>query len=179
MTAEEAATKIIPLATRRSQRIFRRRPGAPSVACFIDSFYFTLERWLHPRKEIIVRDFCYSVYDPRHWGRPMPGQLDRLARNSSHVWRARARFDFDAAAEGELSIRENEVLLILGDLGNGWLSARKHPSAVLAAASSLGSEAGEELEGGRDNNRTGKDGRDVEGTGGRVGLIPENYVERI
>lgn len=103
----------------------------------------------------------------------MPGQLDRLIRNSSHVWRARARFDFDAAAEGELSIRENEVLLILGDLGNGWLSARKHPSAILAAAAP---KSGRELEcDGGGNNNSG----DAEGVGGRVGLIPENYVERI
>lgn len=113
----------------------------------------------------------------------MPGQLDRLIRNnSSHVWRARARFDFDAAAEGELSIRENEVLLILGDLGNGWLSARKHPSAVLAAESSPRPESKPGAGAGRggDSNRNNNGGGgDAEGTGGRVGLIPENYVERI
>ena len=99
-------------------------------------------------KDISIRDFCYSVYDPRHWGRPLPGLLDRLAQHNQ-VWRARAKCDFDAGAEGELSIREGELLFVLADLGNGWLSARKHPVGV-------------------DDEH-----------GGKTGLVPENYMQRI
>lgn len=51
--------------------------------------------------------------------------------------------------EGELSIKENETLLVLANLGNGWLSARRQSPA-----------RGEE-----DENVTG--------------LVPENYVQKI
>lgn len=139
---------------------------------FIDSFYYCLEDWLHPHKESIVRDFCYSVYDPRHWGRPFPGLLDRFPSDggSQSVWKAKARFDFDAAAEGELSIRENELLLILGNLGNGWLTARRHP------ASSLPREVVVEPSPSPFPSQSHSTNANANGN---TGLIPENYVERL
>lgn len=114
-----------------------------------------------PDQEIVVRDFCYSVYDPRHWGRTLPGQLHRLAGNQG-VYRARARFDFDAAADGELDLRENDTLLILANLGNGWLSARKHPAPASEAPGAGGDVAAPSP---REKNTTG--------------LVPENYVQRV
>jgi hypothetical protein len=53
-----------------------------------------------------------------------------------------------------LPIKEGDSLLILADLGNGWLSARKHPIT------------------------DGDNGGDDNG-GGSTGLVPENYVQRI
>lgn len=144
---------------------------------FIDSFYYCLEDWLHPHKESIVRDFCYSVYDPRHWGRPFPGLLDRFPSDegSQAVWKAKARFDFDAAAEGELSIRENELLLILGNLGNGWLTARRHPASSLPRDVAVEPFPFFPSQSHNTNTNTNTNAN----ANGNTGLIPENYVVRL
>lgn len=168
-------------ADRRSKRL--RRPSSKSrnsianprskqakIVNFIDALYCVLEDLYHPssipsfengliafvEKEVCVRDYCFSIYDPRHWGRPFPGQLEKLTgQNNRHkIYKAKARFDFNGIAEGELSIRENEIIYILANLGNGWLSARRQsPSNSLADSSSS-----EEC---------------------NIGLVPENYVEKI
>lgn len=153
----------------------RPRRRLPSLICFIDSFYYVLEEYWHPGKTVMVRDFCYSVYDPRHWGRPLPSLLERLGDGRGNfsfpastimmknggAYRAIAKFDFKAATPDELSISKGEKLYVLADFGNGWVSVRK-----LHANSSESST----------------DKRETSASGIRemppIGLVPEYYVQR-
>lgn len=150
----------------RSKRLTRRPENEPpSIASTIELFYLLLEGDINGAgREIIVRDFCYPVHDPRHWGRSLKGQLERLIGaghgSGNGIWKAKARYTFDAVSEGELSIRENDILLILANLGNGWLSARRHPSSPNPPPSDSNNE----------NNRENEP---------LTGLVPENYVQRI
>lgn len=170
--ADGELQSVIEQAERRSRRVYRRthqEADRPSIVCFIDAFYYTLEERQYPGKRILVRDFCYSVYDPRHWGRPLPTLMERIAGSCSY--RAQARFDFRAAAEGELSMHKGDMLYVLADFGNGWLSVRKG-----SPRHGLPREEGEELGETKSKEDDGGAGKDSSSS---VGLVPENYVERI
>lgn len=80
--------------------------------------------------------------------------------NVSVMYRARALYDFQALMQGELSFKENEILLVLANLGNGWLTARR----VTSSTSSLNVNG----------NTMVLDSDDL-----MIGLIPENYIERL
>lgn len=153
-----------------------------SLLNLIEDFYIHLEDSNYPAKEVICRDYYYPVFDSRHWGRSniknssssgcttnnlftllscnTTGNISINLTNSpttstsstSVVYRARALYDFQALMQGELSFQENEILLVLANLGNGWLTARRLSSG--------------------DNG--GLDSDDV-----MIGLIPENYIERL
>ena len=145
------------LLRRSFERSVKRQKGRFPIISFIDSLYFTAEEIQHPRKRIIIRDFCYSIYDPRHWGRPLPSLLDKAASQSGAYY-VRAKFDFEAGADSELSMQKGDLLYVVADFGNGWISVRQsnlHPNP-----SSSSSE----------NDSVAFD---------RQGLVPENYVERI
>lgn len=170
LAADELQT-VLEEANKRSKRVYRRNHReemGPSIVCFIDAFYYTLEERQYPEKRVLIRDFCYSVYDPRHWGRPLPTLLEKVAGGCSY--RGQARFDFRAAADGELSMHKGDMLYVLADFGNGWLSVRK------------GSPRNEQSREGSDSEKTeskGDNGTDFKDTSSSVGLVPENYVERI
>lgn len=169
--ADSELQSVLEQASRRSQRVYRRNhreEDGPSIVCFIDAFYYALEERQYPGKRILIRDFCYSVYDPRHWGRPLPTLMERVAGSCSY--RARARFDFRAAAEGELSMSKGDVLYVLADFGNGWLSVRKGSP-----------RHGQAQEGDDPGTARGEDGdaANVKNNFALAGLVPENYVERI
>jgi hypothetical protein len=134
------------------------------ISSILEDFYQAIEEYNYPDKSIIERDYYYPVFDPRHWGRHLnlsfahaassyttfPGSVG--AANLNVSYRARAMYDFQALMQGELSFQENEVLQVLANLGNGWLTARKvHDSRG-------GSPSSEDA---------------------LTGLIPENYIERI
>lgn len=169
--ADDELETLLEEANVRSQRVYRRNHREemrPSIVCFIDAFYYTLEERQYPEKRVLIRDFCYSVYDPRHWGRPLPTLLEKVAGGCSY--RAQARFDFRAAAEGELSMRKGDLLYVLADFGNGWLSVRK------------GTPRSEQSQEGNYSETTGikrEDDTDLKDASSLVGLVPENYVERI
>ena len=131
------------------------RSKQPSILAFIDAFYLKMEQVLHHDKIHAVRDFCYAVYDPRHWGRPLPGLFAGSGLNNGSAYKARARFDFAAATEGELTVKENDLLYVLANLGNGWLTVRLHQSPRPTDP-----ETGQE-------------------SAAPVGMVPENYVQRI
>lgn len=139
----------------------------------IEEFYIRLESTNYPHKDIICRDYYYPIFDNRHWGRPKTAHSSSTSKSSSGPlssyshgnsssldlpggtlsYRARALYDFQALMQGELSFQENEVLVVLANLGNGWLTARR----------SSDTNSGPALE--TDDNMTG--------------LIPENYIERL
>lgn len=170
--SDEEIAEIIRRAMERSRRIYRRRTGEnPSIVCFIDSLYYTLEERNYPDKRVIIRDFCYSVYDPRHWGRLLPSLLDRVSASCSY--RAQAKFDFTAAAEGELSIRKNDLLYVLADFGNGWLSVRR-PYNNRNTSDDDGPPSPTLDEKDKDSSL-----RDDSVNEALTGLVPENYVERL
>lgn len=156
-----------------------------SLLNLIEDFYIHLEDSNYPAKEVICRDYYYPVFDARHWGRSnniknsssssgcttnnlftllscnttsnisinltnSPNNLTTTTSTTSVVYRARALYDFQALMQGELSFQENEILLVLANLGNGWLTARR-----LSSSGDLDSD-------------------DV-----MIGLIPENYIERL
>lgn len=166
-------------AQRLSDKIVQQRTQPPPlIVAFIDSLYSQLEQTLHPRKETILRDFCYSVYDPRHWGRPLPGQIERFSGSSHGIYKARVRFDFEAAAHGELSIKENELVYILGNLGNGWLTARRHPNSNNDGNN--GEDAAKDGEKGQTGDLYGNHALNLPPpTPSSTGLVPENYVQRL
>ena len=78
-------------------------------------------------------------------------------------YRARALYDFQALMQGELSFKENEILIVLANLGNGWLTARRFGTTTTTNSSSSSSSY--------NNNYTADDSV--------TGLIPENYIERL
>jgi hypothetical protein len=75
---------------------------------------------VYDRKLIAVRDFNYLVNDARHWGRRV---LPDIRQNKGIL--AKALFTFAAESESELSFNEGDALLIHGEMGNGWLSAKR------------------------------------------------------
>ena len=145
------------LLTRSAERSTKRQKGRFSIISFIDSLYFTAEEIQHPGKRVVIRDFCYSIYDPRHWGRPLPSLLDKaVSRNGAY--RVRAKFDFDAGTDSELSMQKGDLLYVVADFGNGWVSVRRSNSPLRPSASSSETDSVAIA---------------------RQGLVPENYVERI
>lgn len=162
-----------------------------SLLNLIEDFYINLEESNYPEKEVICRDYYYPVFDSRHWGRSnlvksanangsSSNLFHLLATNSTTtttttnnssttinsttissitissppsqaiIYRARALYDFQALMQGELSFQENEILLVFANLGNGWLTARRVTSTGVLDADDA-----------------------------TVGLIPENYIERL
>lgn len=151
-----------------------------SILNVIEDFYIKLEEVNYPAKEVICRDYYYPVFDCRHWGRFKDfssrktiansgasgttallsiGQINESSSSSSSSsstgvsYRARALYDFQALMQGELSFKENEILLVLANLGNGWLTARRISETPTTSEN-------------MDNNDN-------------TGLVPENYIERI
>lgn len=91
------------------------------------------------------------------------------------MYKARAKFDFDAGGEGEMSIKENEILYILANLGNGWLSARRpSPTAAAAVDSSTGSESVAAHTATTNSSTIAPQHQEA-----NIGFIPENYVKRL
>jgi hypothetical protein len=133
----------------------------------IEDFYIRMEEHNHPHKEIVRRDFYYPVFDCRHWGRSNlttssdggSGHGRNSSRSDSGTnlsYRARALYDFQALMQGELSFAENDILIVLANLGNGWLTARRDESSSTTTTHA--------------NNLFTDDS---------TGLIPENYIERV
>ena len=163
-----------------------------SLLSVIEDFYIKLEESNYPEKEVICRDYYYPVFDCRHWGRSNFIKLATTSNSSSSnlfnllaignsynnsnttstitstlisvatssnqsiSYRARALYDFQALMQGELSFQENEVLLVLANLGTGWLTARRVTNI-------------------NNNNSTNF----LDSDDAMVGLIPENYIERL
>lgn len=67
------------------------------------------------------RDFQYPIYDPRHWGYSLPGREPKRTCN----YDARAIYNYKAINNEELSFKQDELLHIYSNLGNGWLMAKK------------------------------------------------------
>ncbi len=88
---------------------------------------------------MFVRDFAYPIYNPLHFGHY---QNLVLLNTPSENYAAKALYGYNASIDGELSLEEEEVLQVLKNLGNGWVTARK-----LSTNS--------------------------------VGIIPENYIQRL
>ena len=131
-------------------------PSDISLLNVIEEFYIKLEEKNYPNKIIICRDYYYPVFDCRHWGRSQSSTKSQSSNDnasSSISFRARALYDFQALMQGELSFQENEVLIVLANLGNGWLTARRTSKSSISI------------------NETGDDTI--------TGLIPENYIERL
>ena len=131
-------------------------PSDLSLLSVIEEFYIKLEEENYPNKAVICRDYYYPVFDSRHWGRSSQSQAksqNNSDPNSSISYRARALYDFQALMQGELSFQENEILIVLANLGNGWLTARRTSTSTTSI------------------NETGEDTI--------TGLIPENYIERL
>lgn len=132
-----------------------------SLLNVIEEFYIKLEDRNYPNKAIICRDYYYPVFDCRHWGRSQSSKksqssTDHSSSLSSVSYRARALYDFQALMQGELSFQENEVLIVLANLGNGWLTARR--TSTTFSSTSINEMAGDDT---------------------ITGLIPENYIERL
>lgn len=135
-----------------------------SLLDVIEQFYIKLEDQNYPKKEVICRDYYYPVFDCRHWGRSSSANksqnksqsllVDANGNDSSISYRARALYDFQALMQGELSFQENEILIVLANLGNGWLTARRTSSSFNSI-------------------------NDITGDDTITGLIPENYIERL
>lgn len=135
-------------------------PNDLSLLNVIEEFYIKLEDQNYPNKAVICRDYYYPVFDCRHWGRSQSSSksqssTDNSSSSSSISYRARALYDFQALMQGELSFQENEVLIVLANLGNGWLTARRTSTSSSTSINEITS----------DDTMTG--------------LIPENYIERL
>lgn len=138
-------------------------PNDIPLLSVIEEFYIKLEEYNYPAKTVICRDYYYPVFDSRHWGRsqslnPEPDANNNNSspnnnNNFSLSYRARALYDFQALMQGELSFQENEILVVLANLGNGWLTARR-TSTSSAQVNELSDDT-------------------------IAGLIPENYIERL
>lgn len=134
-------------------------PNDLSLLNLIEEFYIKLEDQNYPNKAVICRDYYYPVFDCRHWGRSQSSNksqssTDNSSSSSSISYRARALYDFQALMQGELSFQENEVLVVLANLGNGWLTARRTSTSSTSI-----------------NEMTSDDTM--------TGLVPENYIERL
>lgn len=74
----------------------------------VDALYLHIERTINPSSasDISVRDFCFPLYDPRHWGRyPPPG--DRLV-----VWVERRVVDGADWRGRECRLRGGDRVLV-------------------------------------------------------------------
>lgn len=134
-------------------------PSDISLLNVIEEFYIKLEEKNYPNKMVICRDYYYPVFDCRHWGRSQSSSSNKSqtptdnSSSSSISYRARALYDFQALMQGELSFQENEMLIVLANLGNGWLTARR-----TSTSSNSINEASDDT---------------------TTGIIPENYIERL
>jgi hypothetical protein len=123
-----------------AQNYFNKASKEQRVSKLVDSFYFYFDEIWYPKdknsSEIVTRDFAYPIHNPMHFG-----HLPLLKTLANENYKAKVIYKFDTTMEGEMSIDVDEIVTILKNLGNGWLTAKKG-----------------NLE---------------------VGLIPENYVQRI
>lgn len=149
-------------------------PGPLPISAILEEFYVALEEHNYPFKEVVERDYYYPVFDSRHWNRH--AKLVSAKNSSGNgdgstnvSYRARALYDFQALMQGELSFQENEVLQVLADLGNGWLTARKVVEKITISDSA--DDGGEE--------RLVVVRSPTMDEPQQTGLIPENYIERM
>lgn len=62
-----------------------------------------------------IRDFCFPIFDDRHWGK-FPGESGKHAK---------ALFSFQGQAENELSFRKDDLFIILKEPSNsGWIKVK-------------------------------------------------------
>lgn len=123
-----------------AQNFFDTANKKQRASKLVDSFYIFLDELWYPRDkntvQIFSRDFAYPVHNPMHFG-----HLPLLNTLANENYKAKVIYKFDTTMDGEMSIDVDEVVTILKNLGNGWLTAKKGNT--------------------------------------EVGLIPENYVQRI
>ena len=68
-------------------------------------------------KDIIIRDFEYPNYDPRHWGRPF---------KIKSTFRVKVIYTFNGnSEEGELSVEADDIITVHGESGEDWYVASK------------------------------------------------------
>jgi len=143
--------------------------GPQPISAILEEFYVALEEFNYPSKSIIERDYFYPVFDPRHWNRHAKVTSAKNDTGSNASYRARALYDFQALMQGELSFQENELLQVLADLGNGWLTARKVVKC---------DEDNDDNDPGGGERLVLVHSPNLEDSQ-QIGLIPENYIERL
>lgn len=74
-------------------------------------------------QRLFSRDFAYPVSNPLHFGHRT--KAVRASIPPLENYEARVVYPYDAAIDGELSVEANDVLLVLKNLGNGWVCARR------------------------------------------------------
>lgn len=100
------------------------------------------------------RDFQYPVHDSRHWGYSLSGREPKRSCD----YDARAIYTYMTNDDEELSFKQDELLHIYKNLGNGWLMARKTEFINMATNNSSSNEEDKEKENGR---------------------VPESYFDRV
>lgn len=80
-------------------------------------------------QRMFSRDFAYPVSSPLHFGHRT--KAIRASIPPLENYEARVVYPYDAAIDGELSVDANEVLLVLKNLGNGWVCARRRSQTGL------------------------------------------------
>lgn len=117
-------------------------PPAQSLLQSIESLYVWLEDIFLPRRVVKTRDFFYAVYDPRHWGRrPIDSNAARLQSSRGH-----GRILYSYTDDAQLArLQVDDIVTVVADLGDGWLTIRRGSSLLSSSRSSSRSASEGEL----------------------------------
>lgn len=114
-----------------------KRFRSVSISKFISSFYdYTETLWypgtfsmtqslsiLIPHAEpikILIRDYAYPPQNPLHFGH-LPPKSTAATEN----YPAKVIYSFESSMAGEMSVELGDILTVMKNLGNGWVSARR------------------------------------------------------